>query len=158
GRARQLVFGVDDLGGAALRTRQRLELVFPGGAFAEIDAAQELGQPGARGRERFAALLEQPRRDAPLRVQRRALVGIAGHARQDLRHERILVIGGLHDPLERVAAYAVEQRELLLLRARHAHDPLAVAQLAADVAGLDELEVGAGGLVGGELDRARALQ
>src|SRR5262249_19740994 len=61
GRARQLVFGVDDLGAAALWARQGLELVFPGGAFAEIDGAEELGEPGARRRERLAALLEEPR-------------------------------------------------------------------------------------------------
>src|SRR5262249_19740996 len=83
----------------------------------------------SRSRAGRAAAVGAPRRRPPLRVQRRALVGIAGHARQDLRHERLLVIGGLHDPLERVTAHAVKQRELLLLRARHAHDPLAVRKL-----------------------------
>src|SRR5262245_28629718 len=89
-------------------------------------------------------------------MQRDALVSVATHARQDLRRKTLGVIARLHNPLEGVAAHAIKQRQFLLRRAWHAHDPLAVAELTADVLGLDELDVGGRGLVARQFDRARA--
>ena len=43
GLARQIVFGIDHLGRAALRARQRLQLVLPLPIAAEIDVAEVLG-------------------------------------------------------------------------------------------------------------------
>src|SRR5262245_65812038 len=91
-------------------------------------------------------------------MQRNALVGVAPHAWEDLRRKTLGVVARLHDPLEGVAAYAIKQRQLLLLRARHAHDPFAVAELAGDVLGLDQLDVRARRLVARKLDRLGALQ
>src|SRR5262245_51393170 len=91
-------------------------------------------------------------------MQRNALVGVAPHAWEDLRRKTLGVVARLHDPLEGVAAHAVEQRQLLLLRARHAHDPFAVAELAGDVLGLDQLDVRGRALVARDLDRLWTLQ
>ena len=47
-----------------------------------------------------------------------------------------------HDALQRVAADAIEQLRLLILGAGDAHHPLGVGELAGEIPGLLQLDVG----------------
>ena len=139
GRARQIVFRNDDVGAATLDPRQGLELELVLHARAQIDGgkilghlAEALGIGGAR--------LVHP----PLRLDRLADLGIAVHARDHL-HELVGVVARFHHPFEGVAAHAVDELELVVIGAGDAHHPFGIGELLAEVAGLAQLEVGAGG-------------
>jgi hypothetical protein len=129
--ARQIVFRDDDLGRAALRTRQRLHgigVLFLG---REIGAREQLG--GGLDDRRidartFAARTWQQR----LRRIRRRARRIAAHALEDVR-EIIGRIFGADDAVQRVAAGAIGEEVLQLLVAGHGHDPFGVGHLRAEV-------------------------
>src|SRR5580704_9073122 len=91
-----------------------------------------------------------------LRLDRLAHRAIAHHAAD---HDRPLigVMGRAHDALERVAADAVEQRRLLLLRAGHAHHPFGVGELVGEIVRLLELDVGVGRLLGHHVGPGRRV-
>ena len=152
GRARQIVFGDDDVGAAALHARQGLELVLMLRGRAQIDAgevlrhlAEALGIGGAR-------LIH-----APLRLDRLAHLRIAVHARDHL-HELVGVVGRLHDPFERVAAHAIDELELVVVAAGHAHHPFGIGELLAQVPGLAQLEIGGGGRARGDVGALGAVE
>src|SRR3954454_18644389 len=73
-----------------------------------------------------------------------AHLGIAVHARDHL-HELVGVVARFHHPFQGVAAHAVDQLELVVIGAGDAHHPFGIGELFAEVAGLAQLEVGAGG-------------
>src|SRR6266581_4956655 len=77
-----------------------------------------------------------------LRLRRRAAGIVTGHALENL-HEAVGVVRRLHDALERVAAVAVEEEALLLVRARHAHHPFGIGQVRGKIFHFLELDVGA---------------
>ena len=92
-----------------------------------------------------------------LRLQRRGTGIIAAHAYDDLL-EPVGVVGRLHDALERVAAGAVEQEPLLIVRARHADQPFRIGEMRRKVLHLLELEVGLGFLPGRNVRGLGAVQ
>ena len=150
GLARQVVFGDDDVGGAALGPRQGLQRVRPGRPAAQIHRRQIGGELAHQIVMHLA--LGEPRLQARLR----RVVGILRHA---LEHgeERLGIVGRAHDALEGMAAHAFDQRPLLLRRAGHAHEPLGIGQLRREIGGLAQLErdFGRGGA---KLDRLRAIE
>ena len=145
GRAAQVVFGDDRAGAAAFDARQRLELIGPVGRLAEIDGGDVFRRPAEALRVGSARQI-----DASLRLQYGAGLGIGVHA-LDHRHQLIGVGGRLHDPLERVAAHAIDQLELLVVGARDAHHPLGIGELPGEIARLAKLQIGGGRLSGGNV-------
>ncbi len=150
GRPRQVVFGDDDAGCPAVGTRQGLERKLPLVAFAQIDAGEVFGLLAERLR------VAHPRRvEHALRLDRLAHRRIAAHAGEHVR-PLIRVVTRADDPLERVAARAIEQERLLLLAAGQAHHPFGIAHLRGEVLGLAQLEVHRGGPLGGDIGSRRA--
>ena len=84
GRARQVPLGDDDAGRAPGRARQGLERELPGVALVQIDGGEVFGALAESALARIAALFEQALGQSPLRVQWRRLVGVAGHALEDI--------------------------------------------------------------------------
>ena len=150
GLTRQIVFGDDDVGGAALGPRQGLQLIGPGRSAAQIDRGQIGGELAHQVVVHLA--LGEPR----LHPRLRGVVGILRHA---LEHgeERFSIISRAHDALERMTAHAFDQRPLLLRRAGHAHEPFGIGQLRGEVGGFAQLE-GDIGRSGAKLDRPRAIE
>ena len=107
---------------------------------AQIDGGEILGHLAEAFRIGGARLVHPP-----LRLDRLADLGIAVHARDHL-HELVGVVARFHHPLEGVAAHAVDELELVVVGAGDAHHPFGIGELLAQVAGLAQLEVGAGGL------------
>ena len=158
GLAPEVILGDDDAGGAALGTRQRLELVLPLRAGAQVDAAEEVGGAAVDLNPLVAALLHAPLTLAQLRVRRDALVHVALHARQRDIDEFVGGVGGARDALDRVAADAAQHGVLLLVGAREAREPFAVRHLRGEIFGLAQLEVEVRRLLRGDLDRGRAVE
>ena len=158
GLAPEIVFGDDDAGGAALGTRQRLELVFPLRRGTQIDAGEEIGGAAIDLNALVAALLHPPFAFAQLRVRRDALVHVALHARQRDFDEFVGGVGRACDALDRMAADAAEHRVLLLIGAREARQPFAVRHLRGEVLGLTQLEIEVGRLLSSERDRGGAFE
>src|SRR5258708_17504295 len=139
-RIRQVVLRDDRAGRLAREARLGLERECPGLSLAQVDA----GEP-FRGLPATAAALDVARRfpGEALRLQRRAAGVVAGHALENL-HEAVGVVCRLHDALESVAAVAVEENPLLLVRAGLAQHPLGVGQVRGKILHFPELDVGAG--------------
>ena len=140
GGAWQVVFSDDDLRCAALRSREALELKSPRTARTQIDARHIFGLRPLQLRALFADDIGVTVRDALLRVQRRALVYVSGHALHRL-HETVGVVFRAHDALKRMAADAIEEWLFLLGGARHAREPLGVRELRGAVAHFHEFQV-----------------
>ena len=149
---RQIVFGDDHMGGLAGEPRQGLERIAPGVVLAQVDAGEPFGGGLVGVADRAQRVADQP-----LRLARRAARIIAAHALEDLR-ELVGVVGRAHDALDGVAAVAVEQERFLLVGARHAHQPFGIGELARQVAGGLELEVGGGRLPGRHVGRLGAVE
>jgi hypothetical protein len=98
-----------------------------------------------------AAALDQ------LRAGRHGLGRIAAHAREH-GLELVLVMGRLENALQGVAADAVGQERLDPVVAGCAQQPFRVGELADDVLGLLELDVGGRGRAGADIHRLRARQ
>ena len=126
GFARQLIFGDDDVGGAAFGPRQRLQFVRPRRTAAQIDGREISGELA----HQIVAYVAFGKPGLHTRLRR--VVGVLRHA---LEHgnKRLGVVGRTHDALERVAAHALDQRPLLLGRARHAHEPLGIGELRGEI-------------------------
>ena len=149
GCAAHVVLGHDGAGVAAGRARQGLELILPVVDRAQIDGGEILGHLAVLlGRAR-ARLVQHG-----LRLDRLAHRAVAHHAGDHLR-PLVGVVGRAHDALERVAARAVEQHRLLVFGARDAHHPFGVGELAGEVLGLVELDVGGGRLLGDDVGGGR---
>ena len=131
--ARQIVFGDDDMGGAAFGPRQRFQFVIPDRAVAQIYRRQIGGKLGDNGGINF------DRRDAHLHPGLDRIVGVARHALQ-YGHELFGIECRTDDSLQRVAAHALHQRPLLFGRAGHAHEPLGVGELGGKIGGLGEVD------------------
>ena len=158
GFAREVILGVDHARGAALGTRQHLQVERPLRlAAAEIDGAEKFGDVAEDLDALIAALLHQPRAAPHLRVLRDALVHVALHARQRDFHQRLGVVRRAHEALERVAADAAQQQSLLLVGAGDAVHPLAVRHLRGEVLGLLERQIVGGG-PRPDLDRLRIVE
>ena len=142
GRPHHVVLGDDGAGVAAPRTRQRLELVRPVVARAQIDGRQIVGHLAV-----LLGLALAVRIQHALRLDRLAHGAIAHHADDHVR-PLVGIMGRAHDALQRVTALAIEQRRLLVVGAGDAHHPLGVGELAGEILGLLELDVGRGGLLG----------
>ena len=153
-RTRQIVGGDDDMRGAALRARQRLERIAPVRPLAEIDAGEIFGGPSQLRlvARRFVGLARAGHER--LRKLRRAAVGIGRHARNDL-HPFVGGVGRIDDALQRMAIGAAEAV------ARHAVEPIAVAELVGqlvEVGHLLERDVGRRGSTAGNIRRPAVLQ
>ena len=146
GRARQVIFGVNDLRRLALGARERLEGIVPGRGLAQIDAGEEFClctlHPHAVFTDRFGGARGQ----AFLRVERRALIGIGRHALHG-GEEAVGIVFRACNALQRMAADAAEQGVLHFLIAGHAAQPFGIGHLCREVAGLAQLEIGGGGLL-----------
>ena len=154
--ARQIVFGDDDAGGPALRTRQALEVIFGrfGIAAAETGEIFRRGLGGVAGDDRpFAARTRQQR----LRMGRRRARRIARHAQEHLL-ELGRAVGRRQHTLQGVAADALRQEGLLFVLARHADEPFAARQLRGQILDLAELEIGGGGGAGRDFSGLRSVE
>src|SRR3989442_14720863 len=100
-RPRQVVLRDHDARGPALGAGERLEWELPRGRRAQIDSAQEFGLLPLGLLPLLAALLERALGQTSLGVQRRALVGIGGHALEDL-HESGRIVRRPYDTLQGV--------------------------------------------------------
>ncbi len=142
GRPHHVVLGDDSAGVPALWSRQRLQLVGPMVDRAQIDGREIVGH---------LAVLLRCARAGPvqhgLRLDRLAHGAITHHAGNDLR-PLIGIVRRAHDALYRVTADAIEQHRLLLFGAGNAHHPLGVGELAGQISGLPELDVGRGSGLG----------
>ena len=154
---RQIVFGDDHAGGAALRPRQRLEVVFLGLRIGQADVDQEL-----RRRLRDLGIDARPlaaraAADQQLRLRRRRARIVAAHPVEHL-DPFVDVVLRREQPLQGVAAGAAGEELLLAVGAGEARHPFGVGELQVDVARAIELEVGGGVAAGRDLDRLRALE
>ena len=153
--ARQIVFGDDHVGGAALRPRQPLEIECLAVGIAHVGVDQEPGggvhQVGGHARPLAARTAGEQK----LRACRHALGRVAAHPREHLLPFVGRVDRGEH-ALQRMAADAVRQERLDLVVARRARQPLGIGELRVDVLGLGELEVGRCGGAAGDIDLLRA--
>jgi hypothetical protein len=152
--ARQVEFGDHDLGGAALRTRQGLVIVFLAIGVAEIDADQEIGRRLHHVGGDARALAARPARDQQLRMRRRRFRRITAHAGEHLLPFVGVVQRGEH-ALQGVAAHAIRQERFDLVVAGDADQPFRIRELIDEVFGLGELDVGACLRSGRDLDRLR---
>src|SRR5579885_703353 len=146
---RQVVFRDDGAGRAAGRPGEGLEGILPFFDLAQIDAGEVFG--------RLAVLLGGAgarRVKHALRLDRLAYRAVAAHARDHLG-KFICIVRGAHDALERVAAHAVEQEVLLIIRAWQARHPFGGAHLSGEVLRLLQLEIDRGGLRIGDIRRRR---
>src|SRR5215216_4144548 len=122
--ARQVVFRDDDAVGAAGEPRQCLELIGPG-LLAQIDGGEIFRRYLHAGplAERAARVA-----DEPLRMLRRAARVVTDHPVEDA-DELLGVVLRAYDAVQVMAAHAIEQRLLLLIRAGEAYEPFGVGHL-----------------------------
>src|SRR5436190_1740443 len=103
---------------------------------AQIDGREIVGELAVLLRRARAGRIQHG-----LRLDGLAHGAIAAHAGDDLR-PLVGIVRRTHDAFQRVAAGAIEQRRLLLFRPGDAHHPLGIGELAGEVFGFLELDVG----------------
>jgi hypothetical protein len=154
--ARQIVFRDEDFGGPALGARERLERIFDRLGIAEAHAGEKFrGRFGGIAGDRRA--LPARARQQRLRMRRRAARRVTRHSQKYLLEFGGVVVRGQH-ALERVAAHAHREKRLLLVGAGKAEQPLPVGELRYQALDFAELEIGRGGVAGGDVDRLGAIE
>ena len=155
--ARQVVFGDDDAGRAALQPRQRLEREVQGLRVAQVNAGEIVGHLLLDRRRHRRAVGVVAAGEQRLRLERRRARRISAHALEYL-HELGVVVGRLYDALQGVAADAVGQLRLAPVVAGQTHEPFAVGELIRQRIGLAQREVGRRRAVARYFGRLRPLQ
>src|SRR5262249_7766603 len=136
--------------------RQRLEVVFLRLRVALADADEILGGRLRLGGVDARALAARAARHQQLWPRGRAARIVAAHPNEHLL-PFLGVVVRREDALQRVAARAVGEERLLLVRAGDAGEPFAVGELRGEIPRLVELEIGLGP-ARGDLDRLRPIE